>query len=133
MTMALLIKMNQSILANLLAHLPLGDIRYFDSIGSTNDEALAWANKGVPDLSIIVADEQTRGRGRMDRPWFTRPGTALAFSLILRPTSQEKRYLSRLVGLAGLAITEAIQKLWPEPKIKGANGVRVEADRKSTR
>ena len=115
--------MNQSILADLLVPLPLGDIRYFDSIGSTNDEALVWANKGVPDLSIIAADEQTRGRGRMDRPWFTRPGTALAFSLILRPTSQEKRYLSRLVGLAGLAITEAIQKLGLDPKIKWPNDV----------
>ena len=61
----------------------LGEIKYFNSIGSTNDEALAWANKGAPDFSVVIADEQTMGRGRMDRPWFTPAGTALAFSVIL--------------------------------------------------
>jgi len=115
--------MNQPELNELLSTLPLGEIRYFDSIGSTNDEALAWANKGAPDLSLIVADEQTMGRGRLDRPWFTPPGTALAFSLILRPTADEKPHLSRLVGLAALAITESLQKLGLTPQIKWPNDV----------
>ncbi len=50
-----------------LSSLPLGSFRYYNTIGSTNDEALAWASKGAPDLSLIVADEQTSGRGRMDQ------------------------------------------------------------------
>ena len=115
--------MNQPTLNELLSTIPLGEVRYFDSIGSTNDEALAWANKGARDLSLIVADEQTMGRGRLDRPWFTPPGTALAFSLILRPTADEKPHLSRLVGLAALAITESLQQMGLTPQIKLPNDV----------
>jgi len=115
--------MNQQTLAELLSTLHLGDIRYFDSIGSTNDEALTWANRGARDMSLIVANEQTMGRGRLDRPWFTPPGTALAFSLILRPTPEEKPYLSRVVGLAALAIAESLRKLELEAQIKWPNDV----------
>lgn len=115
--------MNQLALTELLSTLPLGDIRYFDSIGSTNDEALTWANKGARDLSLVVADEQTMGRGRLDRPWFTPPGTALAFSLILRPTLDEKPFLSRIVGLAALAIAESLRKLELDSQIKWPNDV----------
>lgn len=115
--------MNQTSLNELLAALPLGEIRYFDAVGSTNDEALTWARKNAPDLSIIVADEQTLGRGRLDRPWFTPPGTALAFSLILFPTPEERPYVSRLVGLAALSVAEAVQKLGLNPQIKWPNDV----------
>jgi BirA family transcriptional regulator, biotin operon repressor / biotin---[acetyl-CoA-carboxylase] ligase len=59
--------------------LNIGGLRYFDSIGSTNDEALAWAASGAKDLSIVIADEQTQGRGRLDRTWFTPKDSALAF------------------------------------------------------
>jgi BirA family biotin operon repressor/biotin-[acetyl-CoA-carboxylase] ligase len=115
--------MNQASLHALLSEIPLGEIKYFNSIGSTNDEALAWANKGAPDLSIVIADEQTMGRGRLDRPWFTPPGTALAFSLILRPSAIEKPFLSRLVGLAALSICQPLQKLGLTPQIKWPNDV----------
>ena len=53
--------------------------------------------------SAAVCEEQTAGRGRLDRKWFTPRGTALALSLILRPTAAEKPYLTRIVGLAALA------------------------------
>src|SRR5919197_5161721 len=101
--------MNQTELKKALSKLPLGDVKYFDSIGSTNTEALAWATNDAEDLSLVIADEQTAGRGRLDRKWFTPKGTALAFSLILRPTSEEKLYLTRIVGLAALAITDALR------------------------
>jgi BirA family biotin operon repressor/biotin-[acetyl-CoA-carboxylase] ligase len=116
--------MNQATLIELLSILPsLGELKYFEAVGSTNDEALAWAREGAPDFSLIVADEQTMGRGRMDRPWFTPPGTALAFSLIFRPTPEEQQYTSRLVGLAALAVTEAVRKLGLNPEIKWPNDV----------
>ena len=92
--------MDQKELESLLANLNLSEIRFFESVGSTNDEAMTWARKGAHDLSLVVADEQTMGRGRLDRPWFTPPRTALAFSLILRPTQAEKMLLPRIVGLA---------------------------------
>ena len=115
--------MNQQELKTTLSKLPLGTIRYFDSIGSTNDEALAWAVNGAQDLSIVIADEQTAGRGRLDRPWFTPPSTALAFSLIVRPTADEKPHLSRTVGLAALSIANTIGMLGLAPQIKWPNDI----------
>jgi BirA family biotin operon repressor/biotin-[acetyl-CoA-carboxylase] ligase len=115
--------MNQPELETILSNLNLKDIRFFDSIGSTNDDALAWAKKGAGDLSLVVADEQTLGRGRLDRPWFTPPRTALAFSLILRPTYKEKPFLSRTVGLAALAVADALQMLSLDPQIKWPNDI----------
>ena len=59
--------MNQQELETTLSNLNLRDVRFFDSTGSTNDEALAWVKNGANDLSLVVADEQTLGRGRLDR------------------------------------------------------------------
>src|SRR5687768_18372917 len=101
--------MNQSELKKALSKLPLEEVRYFDALGSTNNEALAWATSGAKDLSLVIADEQTAGRGRLDRKWFTPKGTALALSLILRPTAAEKLYLTRIVGLAALAVTDSLR------------------------
>jgi BirA family transcriptional regulator, biotin operon repressor / biotin---[acetyl-CoA-carboxylase] ligase len=115
--------MDQNELKKILSQLPLGDIRYFDSIGSTNNEALAWATGGAKDLSLVIADEQTAGRGRLDRKWFTPRGTALAFSLILHPTAAEKPYLTRIVGLAALAVTDALRTRGLIAQIKWPNDV----------
>jgi len=115
--------MDQNELKKILSSLPLGDIRYFDSIGSTNNEALAWATSGAKDLSLVIADEQTAGRGRLDRKWFTPRGTALALSLILHPTADEKPYLTRIVGLAALAIADSLRTRGLVPQIKWPNDV----------
>jgi BirA family biotin operon repressor/biotin-[acetyl-CoA-carboxylase] ligase len=115
--------MNQKELKKVLSKLPLGDVRYFDSIGSTNNEALAWATSDAKDLSLVIADEQTAGRGRLDRKWFTPKGTALAFSLILRPTSEEKPYLTRTVGLAALAVADVLRTRGLVAQIKWPNDV----------
>jgi BirA family transcriptional regulator, biotin operon repressor / biotin---[acetyl-CoA-carboxylase] ligase len=113
--------MNQHSLEKSLSPLPIGDIHYFESIGSTNDEALAWAAKGASDLSFVIADEQTAGRGRLNRRWFTPRGTALAFSLILHPSSPS--HLSRTVGLAALSITDACLIHGLTPRIKWPNDI----------
>jgi BirA family biotin operon repressor/biotin-[acetyl-CoA-carboxylase] ligase len=115
--------MNEQELTSSLASLPLGGLRYFESVGSTNDEAMAWASRGARDLSVVVADEQTTGRGRLDRPWFTPASTALAFSLILRPRPEEIPHLSRIVGLAALSITDAFSKRGLAPQIKWPNDI----------
>ena len=67
-----------------LAHTPITALRIFDSIGSTNDEALNWAAHGAPDGALVFADHQSSGRGRLNRNWLTERGSALAFSLIIR-------------------------------------------------
>ncbi len=101
--------------------LPIGAIRYFDTIGSTNDEALAWAAQGAPNLSLVIADEQTAGRGRLDRKWFTPARSAIACSVILHP--RDNAQLSRTVGLAALSIADACSRLGLQPQIKWPNDI----------
>jgi BirA family biotin operon repressor/biotin-[acetyl-CoA-carboxylase] ligase len=117
--------MNQNELKKSLSKLPLEGIKYFESIGSTNDEALVWAASDAKDLSVVIADEQTSGRGRLDRKWFTPAGTALAVSLILRPSADEKPHLSRIVGLAALAIAESLRARGLPAHIKWPNDILI--------
>ena len=84
---------------------------------------LAWAANDAKDLSLVVADEQTAGRGRLDRKWFTPPGTALAFSLILRPSPAERPHISRMVGLAALSIGDSLLTCGLSPQIKWPNDI----------
>lgn len=115
--------MNENSLKKQLAKLNLGGLRWFESIGSTNDEALAWAASGAKDFSLVVADEQTQGRGRLDRKWFTPKGSAIAMSLILRPSAPMRSHLSRTVGLAALSLADACLTLGLPPKIKWPNDI----------
>ena len=92
--------------------LPLAAWRYLETTGSTNDVALAWLQSGAADMALVIADHQSAGRGRFQRRWVTHPGAALAFSLILRPTSQELHALSRFSALGALAIWQALAREW---------------------
>lgn len=106
-----------------LRNTALGGLRYFASTGSTNDEALAWAVSGAADFSLVIADTQTSGRGREGRKWLTVPGSALAFSLVLRPTPAEKEYPGRFSGLGALALVRALQTRGLSARIKWPNDV----------
>jgi BirA family transcriptional regulator, biotin operon repressor / biotin---[acetyl-CoA-carboxylase] ligase len=57
----------------------------FDGIDSTMREAAERAEAGSPEGTLVVADRQTAGRGRLGRAWVSEPGVGLYFSLILRP------------------------------------------------
>jgi BirA family biotin operon repressor/biotin-[acetyl-CoA-carboxylase] ligase len=114
---------NESSLKKHLSKLNPGGLRCFDSIGSTNDEALAWAAAGAKDFSLVVADEQTQGRGRLERKWFTPKGSAIAMSLILRPSAPMRPHLSRTVGLAALSVSDACLTLGLSPRIKWPNDI----------
>lgn len=102
-----------------------GGLRYFVSVGSTNDEALAWASSGAPDFSLVIADEQTSGRGRMGRSWFTPPGAALAFSLVLRPKGAERENVGLFSGLGALALVDALQTFGIIAQVKWPNDVLI--------
>ncbi|KAA0274113.1 MAG: biotin--[acetyl-CoA-carboxylase] ligase [Chloroflexi bacterium] len=115
--------MNESSLKKHLSKFELGGLRWLDSIGSTNDEALAWAAKGAKDLSLVIADEQTQGRGRLNRKWHTPLGSAIAMSLILRPDEPMRPHLSRTVGLAALSLSDACLALGLSPAIKWPNDI----------
>lgn len=122
--------MKESNFRKQLADLPIKNIRYFESIGSTNDDALAWATAGAPDFSLIYAEEQTSGRGRTGRTWLTPPATALALSLILRPTAKERQNIGLFSGLAALALVSALKTYGIAAQIKWPNDVLI--NRKKT-
>ncbi|MBF8285658.1 MAG: Biotin--[acetyl-CoA-carboxylase] ligase [Anaerolineales bacterium] len=84
-------------------------IYLFQQIGSTNEEARRLAEGGGQEGLIVVAEEQTAGRGRAGRKWITPAGSAIAFSLILRPPLPPARS-ARLTMLAGVAACEAIEQ-----------------------
>jgi BirA family biotin operon repressor/biotin-[acetyl-CoA-carboxylase] ligase len=120
--------MNERALHRTLADLPLGGVRFFDRIGSTNDAARTWASAGAsagaPDLALLLAEEQTAGRGRLGRRWFTPPGAALAFSLVLRPQPVERNVIPLYSALGALAVVSALEGEYGlRPEIKWPNDV----------
>jgi BirA family biotin operon repressor/biotin-[acetyl-CoA-carboxylase] ligase len=130
--------MNEDSLRSALAHLNLPAIHYLETVGSTNDYARQLAESGAPDGALVVADEQTRGRGRLERRWLTPAGSALAFSLVLRPSAAEIGRLGLLAPLCGVAVCDALRQeyglpaevKWPNDvllKRRKACGVLVEA------
>ena len=107
-----------------LRELSMGVVEYHNSIGSTNDRAAELYNQGAPHFSLVVADEQTEGRGRSGRSWFTPPGAALAFSLVLRPDGLQDEAVLRCTGLGALAVCQSIQDIYTIPAmIKWPNDV----------
>ncbi len=91
-------------------------LRYYDRIGSTNDAARDWALGGAPAGAVVVADEQTSGRGRLARQWLTPPGQAIAFSVVLRPALDPAR-LQRVTALGGVAVCETLSSYAPREKV----------------
>ena len=72
-------------------------------IDSTQNAARALADAGAPEGTVVWAEHQTRGRGRLGRSWADEPGSALLISIILRPGSPVS-HLPQISLLAGLAV-----------------------------
>jgi BirA family biotin operon repressor/biotin-[acetyl-CoA-carboxylase] ligase len=92
---------------------PLGHrVIFFNTIGSTNDIALGLAAGGDAGGAVVIADEQTAGRGRLGRRWFSPPGSGLYVSTVLQPSTARadpQRATGLLTLAAGLALAEAIE------------------------
>lgn len=84
------------------------DIRVVDQAESTNDLADEMARDGLPEGTVIFADTQTHGRGRMGRSWSSVPGKGLWFSVILRPALSPTE-TTRLTAAAAIALVRAIR------------------------
>ena len=96
---------------------------FYPQIDSSNNRALEWLAAGAPSGSLVIADEQTRGRGRMGRVWTAPPDTALMFSYLLHTTSDALTF----VGMMGaLAVCEAVDALGVHAGIKWPNDVQID-------
>jgi BirA family transcriptional regulator, biotin operon repressor / biotin---[acetyl-CoA-carboxylase] ligase len=84
---------------------------HHDKIGSTNDEARRLATEGAPHGTVVHADEQTAGRGRLSHNWFSPPGN-LYVSILLR-TAQPAARAAELSFLAALAVADTVEALLP--------------------
>ena len=113
-------------------------IVYRASTGSTNDDAKALAAAGEPEGTVILADEQTAGRGRAGKSrWITPAATSIAASILLRPSLAPDR-LGLLAMIAGLAAVAAVRQTtgldvslkWPNDVLAGdrkVGGILVES------
>ena len=84
---------------------------HHDKIGSTNDEARRLAHEGAPHGTVVHADEQTAGRGRLAHTWFS-PAGNLYLSILLR-TGQPAARTPELSFLAALAVADTVEALLP--------------------
>lgn len=85
---------------------------YFERVDSTNLVAKQLARQGAPHGTLVLADEQTHGRGRRGRGWVSRPGLGVWMSLIVRPELPTER-APELVMVAAVAMARAIRSLAP--------------------
>jgi len=116
-------------------------IRY-ESLPSTNTEAARLAVEGAAEGLCVVADEQTAGRGRLQRSWLSPKGAGLYFSALLRPSMPINQW-SLLTFMAALAVSDALRDAcelktdikWPndllagERKICGILAEAIETDK----
>ena len=81
---------------------------HYRSVETTMAVAAERAREDCPEGTVITADEQTAGRGRLGRSWISRPGLGLYLSLVLRPECRPDA-ASLLTLVAGLGVKEALE------------------------
>ena len=82
-------------------------LRGFETVGSTNAEAIDWARNGAPDGAVVLTEYQSEGRGRHGRSWDAHKGQNLMFSVVLRPRLAADR-LGLLTIAASVAVAETV-------------------------
>jgi BirA family biotin operon repressor/biotin-[acetyl-CoA-carboxylase] ligase len=104
-------------------------IHWLDTTTSTNDVAAHLAELGAAEGTLIVADAQTAGRGRLGRTWFSPPGAGLYVSIVLRPSgdlSTRSNPSAFLTLASGVAIAEGVRTSTGLPaEIKWPNDVMI--------
>lgn len=94
----------------ILAECPNRDtLHWFDSIDSTNTQAKKLAAQGAPQGSVVIADHQTGGRGRLGRSFSSPAGMGVYLSFVLRPACKPEQ-LMHLTCVAGVAVCDALEK-----------------------
>jgi BirA family biotin operon repressor/biotin-[acetyl-CoA-carboxylase] ligase len=99
------------------------NILYHPKVSSTMDIAKQAAKDGATEGTVVIADHQTAGRGRLNREWLAPPHSSLLLSIILHP---EPETLNRLTMVACLAVARSIEKVTGlKPAIKWPNDVLI--------
>ena len=113
--------MKQEILNHLASHPWRDNILFFDTIDSTNTRAKALAAQGAPEGTVLIANHQTGGRGRLGRTFLSPAGTGIYMSVLLRPNCPPAR-LMHLTCAAAVAACDAVeQAVGLRPGIKWTN------------
>jgi len=100
-------------------------VHAYQAVKSTNDLAMQLARDGLPEGTIVVAEQQTKGRGRHQRAWYSPLGTGVYVSIILRPAFAPEQ-APGLSLMTALALAETIEPLCPgRVQIKWPNDVLI--------
>lgn len=101
------------------------EIFFYESIDSTNTKAMELARSGAADGTVVVADGQYKGRGRLGRGWYSPPGVNLYTSIILRPAIPPER-AQAMTLLSAVAVAETVGRFSPvRPHVKWPNDVLI--------
>ncbi|WP_128476049.1 biotin--[acetyl-CoA-carboxylase] ligase [Halorussus pelagicus] len=103
-------------------------VEYHDAIGSTNDRARELAGEGARDV-VVLADEQTGSRGRLDREW-SAPSGGIWLSAVLRP-DLPPAHAPALTLAAAVAMTDVAREAGVNAEIKWPNDILVSEARQS--
>jgi BirA family biotin operon repressor/biotin-[acetyl-CoA-carboxylase] ligase len=102
------------------------NLKLFDVVGSTQDELRKLAEEGAPEGTLVIAEQQTQGRGRLGRSWLSPAGKGVWMSLLLRPEIPLP-LAPQLTLLAAVALCRGIVRVVPLPiGIKWPNDLLVE-------
>jgi BirA family biotin operon repressor/biotin-[acetyl-CoA-carboxylase] ligase len=109
------------------------DLTVLAETGSTNQDLIAAARAGAAEGTVLVAERQTSGRGRLGRPWLSEPGAALTFSVLLRPKAVPPASRGWLPLLAGVAVAAGIRAQtgldvslkWPNDVLAGGGAAKL--------
>ncbi|MFH1646667.1 MAG: biotin--[acetyl-CoA-carboxylase] ligase [Chloroflexota bacterium] len=115
-------------------------VLFYPRLASTMDTARQEAKRGAPEGTVIIAGEQTRGRGRLKRPWLSPVGN-IALSIILRPDIAGLPYLVMIASLAAVRGIREVAGLkarikWPNDVLVGGKkvgGILIENELKGDR
>lgn len=117
---------NQECLRKSLAGKFIGHpLYYFEETGSTNDEAFHLGVAGAPEGTVVIAESQMAGKGRMQRAWHSPPEANIYTSIILRPLFEAAR--APQVSIAtGVAVAEMLEDYCPDKvRLKWPNDVLI--------
>lgn len=110
-----------------------GRVDVVDRTGSTNADLVAAAAAGAPDRTVLVAEHQENGRGRLARSWVSPPGSGIMVSVLFRPVGVPPARFSWLPLLTGLALLDTVHAVttapaglkWPNDLLMGESPRKV--------